>query len=691
MVPHPPETAPSPWHAGEQILQQRVGVVERMEAFGRKVIRDHLPEQHRDFYRQLPFILLGSVDAAGNPWASILDGRPGFAHAPEPRLLQVDGWPDANDPAAANLADGAAVGLLGIELHSRRRNRVNGHVTGSSATGFGVRVEQAFGNCPQYIQQRQAHFVREPDQQQGLQLQRLDALDEAARELIRGADTCFVASYIDPDGDPARRSVDVSHRGGQTGFVQVEGDCLSIPDFAGNLHFNTLGNLLLNPRAGLLFIDFSNGDLLQLSGHSEIVFDGPEVAAFQGAERLWRLHVTQLVRRPAALALRWAFQGFSPNSLMTGSWPQAQARLQAEALRHSWRRLRVTRIEEESANIRSFYLEPGDGAGLPLFQAGQHLPIRLQLPGTSTLLIRTYSLSSAPSDGHWRISVKRQGAVSSYLHEHVTVGDLLEARAPQGSFVVAADEPRPLVLLAAGVGVTPLLSMLREVVYQGQRTRRTRRTFFVQSARTLAQLPFKDEVADLTRQAGDALSVLRLLSQPEAHARAGEDFERAGRIDIHLLKALLPFDDFDFYLCGPSRFTQDLYDSLRALRIADARIHAETFGPSTLRRQPDSGPALLEQTMAATAPVPVLFAQSAKQARWTPESGSLLELAESRGLNPEFSCRGGSCGTCSTRLVSGQVHYPIPPAELPPSGEVLICCAIPAHPSEGSTALVLEL
>ncbi|WP_324732627.1 pyridoxamine 5'-phosphate oxidase family protein [Pseudomonas paeninsulae] len=691
MVPHPPETAPSPWHAGEQILQQRVGVAERMEAFGRKVIRDHLPEQHRDFYRQLPFLLLGSVDAAGNPWASILEGLPGFAHAPEPRLLQVDGRPDANDPAAANLADGAAVGLLGIELHSRRRNRVNGHVTGSSATGFGVRVEQAFGNCPQYIQQREAHFVREPGPQQGLQLQRLDALDEAARELIRGADTCFVASYIDPDGDPARRSVDVSHRGGQTGFVQVEGDCLSIPDFAGNLHFNTLGNLLLNPRAGLLFIDVSNGDLLQLSGRSEIVFDGPEVAAFQGAERLWRLHVTQLVRRPAALALRWAFQGFSPNSLMTGSWPQAQARLQAEALRHTWRNLRVTRIEEESANIRSFYLEPGDGAGLPLFQAGQHLPIRLQLPGTSTLLIRTYSLSSAPSDGHWRISVKREGAVSSYLHEHVTVGDLLETRAPQGSFVVAADERRPLVLLAAGVGVTPLLSMLREVVYQGQRTRRTRRTFFVQSARTLAQLPFKDELAELTRQAGEALSVLRLLSQPEAHARAGEDFERAGRIDIHLLKALLPFDDFDFYLCGPSSFTQDLYDSLRALRIADARIHAETFGPSTLRRQPDSGPALLEQTMAATAPVPVLFAQSAKQARWTPESGSLLELAESRGLNPEFSCRGGSCGTCSTRLVSGQVHYPIPPAELPPSGEVLICCAIPAHPSEGSSGLVLEL
>ncbi|TWC39628.1 hypothetical protein FBY03_104179 [Pseudomonas sp. SJZ079] len=691
MSTQPPENAPSPWHAGEQTLQQRVGVAERMAAFGRKVIRDHLPEQHREFYPQLPFILLGSVDAEGSPWASILEGRPGFVHAPQPRLLQLDCRPDANDPAAANLADGAAVGLLGIELHSRRRNRVNGQVFGSSKTGFGVAVEQAFGNCPQYIQQRDAHLVREPGPQQGLQQQRLDGLDEAARELIRGADTCFVASYIDADDDPARRSVDVSHRGGQAGFIRVEGDCLSIPDFAGNLHFNTLGNLLLNPRAGLLFIDFSNGDLLQLSGRSEIVFDGPEVAAFQGAERLWRLHVTQLVRRPAALALRWAFQGFSPNSLMTGSWPQAQARLQAEALRHTWRRLRVTRIEEESANIRSFYLEPGDGAGLPLFQAGQHLPIRLQLPGSSTALIRTYSLSSAPSDAFLRISVKREGAVSSYLHERIAVGDLLEARAPQGNFMVAAEERRPLVLLAAGVGVTPLLAMLREVVYQGQRTRRTRRTYFVQSARTLAQLPFRDELAALSRQAGEALSVLRLLSQPEAHARAGEDFELAGRIDIQLLKALLPFDDFDFYLCGPSRFTQGLYDSLRALRIADARIHAESFGPSTLRRQPDSGPALLQQTMAATGSVPVLFAQSAKQARWTPESGSLLELAESRGLKPEFSCRGGSCGTCSTRLVSGQVHYPLPPAELPPSGEVLICCAIPALASEGSSGLVLDL
>jgi hypothetical protein len=133
-------------------------------------------------------------------------------------------------------------------------------------------------------------------------VQRLSELDDAASAMIRGADTFFVASYVDVEN---QRAVDVSHRGGQSGFVQIDGNCLTIPDFAGNLHFNTLGNLLLNPCAGLLFIDFTTGDLLQISGRTEIILDGPQVSAFQGAERLWKLYVEHMVRRPAALGLRW--------------------------------------------------------------------------------------------------------------------------------------------------------------------------------------------------------------------------------------------------------------------------------------------------------------------------------------------------------------------------------------------------
>ncbi|MBA4359103.1 MAG: FAD-binding oxidoreductase, partial [Pseudomonas sp.] len=470
---------------------------------------------------------------------------------------------------------------------------------------------------------------------------------------------------------------------------QVEGNRLTIPDFAGNLFFNTLGNLLINPRAGLLFIDFNTGDLLHLSGRADVILEGPQVEAFQGAERLWTFEVERVVRRPAALALRWRFDGVSPTSLLTGTWAQANARLQAKALGDHWRPLRVARIEQESHNIRSIYLEPADDAGLPVFQAGQHLPLRFNIAGD--VHIRTYSLSSAPSDDFFRISVKREGLVSSHLHEQIRVGDVLEARAPQGHFTVAPHERRPLVLLAAGVGITPLLSMVREVVYQGLRTRRIRPTWFFQSSRTLADQPFRPELDRLLDGLGDAVRVRRLLSQPEAEAREGEDFDLTGRIDGDLLKTMLEAEDYDqvdFVLCGPGSFTQGLYDTLRELDIRDSRIHAETFGPSTLRRTPDPDAVVIEQPPAATVSVPVVFERSAKEARWQPDGGSLLELAESRGLRPEFSCRGGSCGTCKTRLISGAVNYPQPPAEVPDAGEVLICCAVPA---QGSQPLVLDL
>uniref|UniRef100_UPI000491098C 2Fe-2S iron-sulfur cluster-binding protein n=1 Tax=Pseudomonas sp. Ant30-3 TaxID=1488328 RepID=UPI000491098C len=600
-----------------------------------------------------------------------------------PGTLHFNSLPAADDPA--QLSGGAAIGLLGIELHSRRRNRLNGRIDALSASGFDVSVEQSFGNCPQYIQLRQFHSVPLADPSTRLAT-RLDSLDEAAVATINAADTFFVASYVDVAGE---RSVDVSHRGGQAGFVRVEGNRLTIPDFAGNLHFNTLGNLLLNPRAGLLFVDFETGDLLHLYGRTELILDGPEVDAFLGAERFWMFHVERVVRRPAALSLRWRFDGVSPNSLMTGTWDQTNARLQAQALGDRWRLLRVARIEQESHSIRSIYLEPIDGVGLPIFQAGQHLPLRFNISGA--VHIRTYTLSSAPSDDFFRISVKREGVVSTHLHDQLKVGDFLEARAPQGHFTVSALERRPLVLLAAGVGITPLLSMLREVVYQGLRTRHIRPTWILQSSRTLADQPFRAEVDRLLESAGGAVRMVRLLSQPETDALEGEDFDTVGRIDTAILKSVLEvgdYDQVDFVLCGPGGFTQGLYDSLRTMDIRDSRIHAETFGPSTLRRRLDPDAVVIEQPPAATTSVPVVFQRSAKEARWQPDGGSLLELAESRGLQPEFSCRGGSCGTCKTRLISGLVNYPLPPAEVPDEGHVLICCAIPA---QGSQPLVLDL
>ncbi|MEF8766519.1 pyridoxamine 5'-phosphate oxidase family protein [Candidatus Accumulibacter contiguus] len=442
----------SPWHRGERELQQSVGVAEHMEVFGRQVIRDFMPEQHRTFYRQLPFLVIAAVDTAGDPWATLVEARAGLAESPDARHLQINALPGQGDPAGDALRPGDGIGVLGIELQTRRRNRVNGRVVARDDRQLTLQVEHAFGNCPQYIQARNLTFSDDPAEPFSARTEVLSTLDAEANALIRAADTFFVASYVDPEGNAGRRQVDASHRGGKPGFVRIDGDVLTIPDFAGNLHFNTLGNLQVNPRAGLLFIDFASGDLLQLSGRTELLLAGDEVSSFQGAERLWRLQVDRVVRRHRVLKLRWRLEEISPNSLMTGSWEEALARQQAQTLRNQWRRFRIARITKESSTIKSFHLEAADGAGLPLYKAGQHLPIRLAVAAGGAPLIRTYTLSAAPSDGYYRISVKREGRVSQFLHEHTAVGDEIEARAPLGDFVVNPHERRPLVLLSAGVG-----------------------------------------------------------------------------------------------------------------------------------------------------------------------------------------------------------------------------------------------
>jgi uncharacterized protein len=691
-----------PWHQGERALQARLGVAEQMVGVGSRVIRDYMPDQHRAFYAQVPFLVLAAVDAAGDPWVTMVESaQPGFsvATSPDPTHLDINALPGVDDPVRSALEIGDSVGVLGIELPTRRRNRVNGKITHRSADQIGMVVEHSFGNCPQYIQTRHVAATTESttamDDAKSFRAstELLNELDDAARRMIGAADTFFVASYVDVGGSKQGRQVDASHRGGKAGFVRIDGNVLTIPDFAGNLFFNTLGNLHANPRVGLVFVDFASGDTLQLTGRTEIVMDGPEVASFLGAERLWRVEVTKLVRRSAVLKHRWVLDEFSPNSIMTGSWQEALAKQKAMALRDAWRRFRVMRIVDESASIKSIYLEPADGAGLPVFKAGQHLPIRVSVTPDAAPLIRTYTLSIAPSDGIYRISVKREGAASTYIHQQLSVGDELEARAPLGSFVVDAAEHRPLVLLSAGVGITPLLAMLRHVVYEGLRNRRVRPTYFVHSTRTKGDRAFDLELQELLTRGGEAIQALRVLSQPEADAREGTDYELHGRIDIHLLKSLLPFDDYDFYLCGPSGFTQDLYDGLRALRIPDDRIHAEQFGPSSLRRSISVGSKATEFVTppAADTKVSVVFTESAKEATWSPGSGSLLELAETRGLTPEFSCRGGSCGTCKTRVLSGTVSHVCAPGVPLGADEALICCAVPAKGSSENVALVLDL
>jgi len=317
---------PSPWHEGERAAQMRAGVAERMAVIGRRNIRSFMPDQHRQFFTQLPFVLVGSVDAAGWPWASVLTGLPGFVRSPDPVVLELAAHPVPGDPLERALAEDKALAILGIELPTRRRNRANGRVVNVDAEGFSVVVDQSFGNCPQYIQRR-AYVELHPID--AVHVEPFTGLAESAADLIRSSDTFFVATAASRTPD-ARHGVDISHRGGRPGFVGVKADgTLVVPDYLGNRYFQTIGNMLVNPRAGLLFIDFARGDLLQVTGTTELVWEGPEVAAFQGAERMWRLRPERGQWLHGAWTLRVDPRDPSPQALATGTWAEAQTRLAA--------------------------------------------------------------------------------------------------------------------------------------------------------------------------------------------------------------------------------------------------------------------------------------------------------------------------------------------------------------------------
>jgi predicted pyridoxine 5'-phosphate oxidase superfamily flavin-nucleotide-binding protein len=315
-----------PFHAGEQAMQARAGVHERMQQVGRSVMRGFMPDQHRELFGKLPFMLLGALDAQGRPWASMLVGEPGFASTPDAQTLRLQALPDAQDPLVDAVRPGAAVGLLGIEPQTRRRNRMNGPVVERGDGHFSVRVQQSFGNCPKYIQARELRFHREDAATADAVVSRQRLLPEAAA-IVAQADTFFIATASADAGSAARApngGVDVSHRGGKPGFVRVSEEAgrtvLTAPDFIGNFFFNTLGNLQVNPRAGLLFADFAHGHLLQLSGRAEVLWDGPELAAFAGAQRLLRFELDEAWWRPAALPLRAAEVDYAPQLAATGSW-----------------------------------------------------------------------------------------------------------------------------------------------------------------------------------------------------------------------------------------------------------------------------------------------------------------------------------------------------------------------------------
>lgn len=307
------------WHDGERQMQRRAGSDEALADLAPRIYQNHLGPSQAAFVKRLPYVVAGSVDGSGDPWATMLEGSPGFMSPHGVFELLVGAARNGSDPADEGLDDGRAVGLLCIDLAMRRRLRLNGWLRRDDDTRLTVEIEQCFGICHKYIQARQ-WIAPVPAPGNRLHVQEsLPQLDPEAVAMIAGADTVFLSSYVDRAGV---RQVDVSHRGGLPGFVRVESDdVLTMPEFPGNRMYNTLGNFFLNPRAGVTLIDFSSGDMLQLTG--EVSLDrAPADASFPKAEQTWQFVPRKIIRRRRALGSRWQLpaDGMSPHSEAMGHW-----------------------------------------------------------------------------------------------------------------------------------------------------------------------------------------------------------------------------------------------------------------------------------------------------------------------------------------------------------------------------------
>ena len=358
--------------------------------------------------------------------------------------------------------------------------------------------------------------------------------------------------------------------------------------------------------------------------------------------------------------------------------------------RSEWHKFRVSRIVDESAVIKSFYLERADGAAMASHRAGQHLPIRLPQSGGEPPLLRNYTISVAPSAQQLRISVRKLGVGSSYLHDAVAVGDLIDCREPDGDFIIDTSPAHPVVMIAAGVGITPILAMITHLVDDGDRTGAMRPITFFYAARTKAERGFDGELDRLVERANGKLTIIRLLQETD-DAVIGKDYEEQGILSAGILEKYLGFQLYDFYMCGPPGFMQAIYDALTSHGVADHRIFAEAFGPASLKRQTENR-SVAPKAEPSAIPIDVVFNAAGDHGVWAPGAGSLLEFAEASGLTPEFGCREGACGACKTPLVAGAVAYFRETSAAHGDNEVLICSAVPAASADGTiNKLVLAI
>jgi ferredoxin-NADP reductase/MOSC domain-containing protein YiiM/ferredoxin len=414
------------------------------------------------------------------------------------------------------------------------------------------------------------------------------------------------------------------------------------------------------------------------------VADGPERITVSDIDALLYLPKPsreQLERslRIPALSPGWktSLKAIAEQKTSEGGNPGLKASAGPPPAWPGFRPMRVTRVERETAEVVSLYLEQPDGTSLPAGLPGQFLVLRLRTRPDGPLLLRNYSMSGAPGVGDYRVSVKREahGVVSSYVHDRVQAGDILEVSAPRGGFTLDPGDA-PVVFLSAGIGGTPLLAMLHSLSSAASR----REVWWIYGARNRAEHPFAKESRGLLQRLANSRNHI-VYSKPGSDDKLGVDYDSVGHVDTPLLDRLAVTRDADFYLCGPPSFLHDLAAGLKTWGADYKRIHQEVFGqeagftPGIARSSypPVHAPA----GEPGTGPQ-ISFVRSGLTVPWNSRFASLLELAEACDVPVQWSCRTGVCHNCESSLIGGTVSYEPDPLEPPASGNVLICCSRPS-------------
>ncbi len=411
----------------------------------------------------------------------------------------------------------------------------------------------------------------------------------------------------------------------------------------------------------------------------------PEIAAllvaslvlFQAARSLFiGLRHRKMVARDEANALQSFREATS--DLLT----QAQSAKIAEA--SSWsgfRKFYIHRRVDEADGITSFYLRPYDGKPVPRYLPGQHLTFRLQIPGQPKPVVRCYSLSDAPiHENQYRVSIKRLGAPlgsegipdgvgSCFFHDMLEVDRIVDVKAPGGNFYLDMTDRRPAVLIAGGIGLTPMLSMANTIAY----TKSKRDVWLFYAVMNKRQHVMPSHLKRLARDHPN-INVVICYAEPTRECVKGKDFHYRGRINRRLLEGLLPSKDCQFYLCGPPPMQNAIIGDLQEWGVAEKNIRWESFGKRKGKKP--ASPAVGDNVRKVE-PIEIVFARSGKVGKWSSEEETVLDVAEAAGVVLDSGCRAGQCGTCATAVKQGAVRYLEEPGTQPPPGMCLTCMAIP--------------